>query len=223
MTGLTPWEGVDTPLARAFERAFERQDAVAQGGEHESGVVVTNPGDPRKHLLLVGTDMDPRELEDYCNAVAIGYLNLMSMLVPEINAFHETLEPEQRQQIMAVWRGALIFLATIGSMHRAATMSSVRANAEAAIELGLAHPFPTRPGGLAVDAAELRAGLTAAQRAELSADVLQTVLDLECDRLDRTAPTLATLGLGPLAAEYHRIAAELRELLETVGEQGRDS
>ena len=112
-----PWDHENTPLARAFARAFERQQAIA-GDQAEH--LVTSGGDV-KAMLLSGLDVDPAELELYVEATVAGYVQL-------------AMEGDDAHAV-ATMRGLAIFMLLVGELHAGDRITAERL-AHAAEEAG---------------------------------------------------------------------------------------
>jgi hypothetical protein len=96
-----PWDHQQTPLARAFARAFDRFQAVA--GDQADQLVT---GDQQaKALALSGLELDPHELGLYMEELVAGYTQL-------------ALEGDDAHAI-AVMRGLAIHALVVGELHAA--------------------------------------------------------------------------------------------------------
>jgi hypothetical protein len=207
---LTTWEHADTPLARAFTAALARSEAIA---EPDTDSVCQRTREQRG-AMLVGTDMDADELQAYTQTLAQAYAGLLLESVQARGAEGFLQEfigsPAAQQTLGEILRGAIVQGTLIGHYHRSYTEPS-----RSSTETG--GPY-ARPEPILFAAHALRdvADLRDEQRAELSRDSVQWVFDMEADRLERIAPTLGALGLHAIAEAFRRMAAALRDSLESL-------
>lgn len=186
-----PWEHTRSPLALAFTRAWDRADALA---EPDAELLFTSPGAPGPSMLM-GTDADPVEMNAYMVHTARIYLALMN---------------DRPDDAVAILTGCGIVSFLIGSMHARAVASPSAGSTLAGSPEGLT--------AAAAPLAHIGRVPTIAERAELTRDSVQWVLDLECDRLERTAMTLQALGLERPANLMRAAAIIIRQTLETAGD-----
>jgi hypothetical protein len=207
---LTTWEHADTPLARAFTAALARSEAIAEP-DTDSVCQRTREAarrDAGRHRH------GPDELQAYTQTLAQAYAGLLLESVQARGAEGFLQEfigsPAAQQTLGEILRGAIVQGTLIGHYHRSYTEPS-----RSSTETG--GPY-ARPEPILFAAHALRdvADLRDEQRAELSRDSVQWVFDMEADRLERIAPTLGALGLHAIAEAFRRMAAALRDSLESL-------
>lgn len=193
----------DTPLSRAFAAALDRAQAV---GGPDAEQAVTNDRQSRGAMLL-GTGIDPDELQKYTAALADAYFALFRGRFLELTETPGVPMGERSHRAFTeALRGAITQGVLVGHF-------VTRAESPAAplgwqrLELGDDDPADA--------SGDARVALTGAQRAELRHDHVQIVFDLEADHLERLAPTLETFGLHTIARRVRAASVELREALES--------
>jgi hypothetical protein len=201
-----PWEDHNSILAAAFRAAFDRANAVAAGAEK----LVTVDRESRGAMLL-GTDIDVGELQEYVNGLAHVYWQLAVEAVDgqrneRAFGYAPTVDdPLLRAAFIRVMRGAFVQAILIGDYHGRAWT---------------AQNHPSRPTTGPEDASPVDTARVPfddpgeGEREALRTDAVQLVLDLEADRLDRLAPVLDTLGLRAIANNIRLAAIALRHQLE---------
>lgn len=195
-----PWEGRDTPLARAFSRALDRVNSAtnAQPGD---AATITNSRSTYP-LMFSGLDVDTPELAEYLTHTATSYVEAIerrgALIVNDADLAGEgidTYAPKLKANALLLLRGMAGTVALAGALY-----GNEHGRNEHATGPMPAAPAPSdRP--------------TVAERHELARDSVQTVLDMEADRLDRTAGALYALGLLDVARSLADVATNLRHEL----------
>lgn len=123
-----PWDHQQTPLARAFARAFDRFQAVA--GEDADELLATGQD---KVLALSGLELDTHELGLYVEALVAAYTDL-------------AMEGDDAHAI-AVMRGMAVHVLVAGELHAAERIRAERVRGVTGGELAyhLEHHDPNLP------------------------------------------------------------------------------
>jgi hypothetical protein len=206
---LIPWEQTDTPLARAFSAALQRSEAI---GGPDADAAFTRTRQERGAMLL-GTGIDPDELGAYTQTLcgAYGALFIETLGARDRPAAETLGQSDEAAEVLGeILRGAMIQAVLIGHYHRGYSEPSRSAAATGGPYAG------DEPILFAAQVLRDVADLRDEQRAELTRDSVQWVLDLEADHLERAASSLGALGLHTIAEALRRTSAALRDTLESL-------
>lgn len=196
-----PWENVDSDLARAFEKALSRIQAVTETDENGNRDPISLMTPDVHALLFSGLDVDTGELVEYLSTIASNYMRLIDERGTEIVT--AALKREEAREVYLPRVKAAAHLLLRG-MAGTCTLAGALYGVELERKTGVGKPLSPSGRGIGhvlmekpVDEGRIPVGRvpTIAERNELSRDAVQAVLDLEADRLERTATTIGFLGI----------------------------
>lgn len=200
---MTSWINATDPIAIAISAAYGRLDAVADSAAEPTPVL----NDQRRTFLFSGLDVDPALMGEYTAEIAAAYVAEIESLGHQVyvkgdeaGRSREDMRDDVRRLTILLLRGLAQVTFLAGGLYGVEHERRAPAG-----------PAPVEP--LPPLAADTRVP-TIAERHELSRDGVQWVLDLEADRLERIAGTIAALGLGRVAHLMSAAAMALRFELE---------